>query len=110
MGDLVDYYTEKQKYIKQEVLEVTSAHAFRVQAKVLPTQLFVFGKWVHDVPAVDYDALSMLNISATQEQQRRIEVLEQENAHLKAMLQQQQTNIEAIQAALGIQHASASEK
>ncbi|MEM6343214.1 MAG: hypothetical protein AAF927_05020 [Bacteroidota bacterium] len=41
-----------------------------------------------DFHTVDYEALSMLNVSPTQEQQRRIEKLEQENAALKAQVEQ----------------------
>ena len=46
-------------------------------------EVFVYGKEVNDFRGVDYDALAMLNISATQEQQRLIEQLQQENAVLK---------------------------
>jgi hypothetical protein len=45
--------------------------------------LFVFGKRVDDFLAVDYDAISMLNVSATQELARRVETLEAENTKLR---------------------------
>ena len=38
---------------------------------------------VDDFHSVDYDAISMLNVSATQEQQKLIEALQAEVAHLK---------------------------
>ncbi len=101
-GDLIDYYTEAQKYMKQEVVEVMSEHSFRVKADTQPLQVFVFGKWVDDVHSVDYDALSMLNISATQEMLRMIQAQQQmilmqqkEIQHLKSQGEAQKTSFEA---------------
>jgi cell shape-determining protein MreC len=37
-----------------------------------------------DLKSVDYDAISMLNVSATQELAEKVEALEAENAELKA--------------------------
>ena len=68
------------------------------------TTVFIYGREVNDFHTVDYEAISMLNVSATQQQQhlieaqqQRIEVLEaeiiqfkklhQEVAELKALLQ-----------------------
>lgn len=47
-------------------------------------EVFVYGKLVNDFHTVDYEALSTLNISATQELIKRIEQLEKENMSLKA--------------------------
>ena len=41
------------------------------------TSVFVYGREMDDFHTVDYDAISMLNVSATQEQQGRIEELEE---------------------------------
>jgi hypothetical protein len=46
-------------------------------------QVFVYGRQVNDFRAVDYDALSMLNISATQELAKEVTALKTENAELK---------------------------
>ena len=46
-------------------------------------QVFVYGREVNDFRIVDYQAISMLNVSATQEQQRLIEQLQSENDQLK---------------------------
>jgi hypothetical protein len=43
----------------------------------------VYGTEVPDFHVVDYDAISMLNVSATQELLRRIEALEKELEALK---------------------------
>ncbi|MCJ8289764.1 MAG: tail fiber domain-containing protein [Crocinitomicaceae bacterium] len=46
-------------------------------------EVFVYGKEVSDFHTVDYDAISMLNVSATQELLKRLENLEQEVINLK---------------------------
>ncbi|REC60567.1 hypothetical protein DRF65_20105 [Chryseobacterium pennae] len=51
--------------------------------KKIKGKLFVYGTEVSDLRTVDYDALSMLNISATQELAKKIETLENENKALK---------------------------
>ena len=47
-------------------------------------KVFVYGRQVDDFRTVDYEAISMLNVSATQELLKRVEELEQENMSLKA--------------------------
>ncbi len=47
-------------------------------------EVFVFGKEVNDFHSVDYDAISMLNVSATQELLKRIELLEKQKAQQEA--------------------------
>ena len=46
--------------------------------------VFVYGREVDDFRTVDYEAISMLNVSATQELLKRIEALEDQNNVLKA--------------------------
>jgi hypothetical protein len=48
--------------------------------------IFVYGKKVNDLLNVDYDALTTLNISATQQLVKKIEQLEKEMAELKKQL------------------------
>ena len=45
--------------------------------------MFVYGREVNDFQTVDYDALSMLNISATQELIRKVESQAEELARLR---------------------------
>jgi hypothetical protein len=47
------------------------------------TKVFVFGKQHNDVRFIDYDAVSMLNVSATQALAKKVEALEAENDRLK---------------------------
>jgi len=49
-------------------------------------RLFVYGRQVDDFRVVDYEALSMLNVSATQELLRRLEAAERANARLTERL------------------------
>lgn len=46
--------------------------------------VFVYGKQVDDFRTVDYEAISMLNVSATQELFKMIQSLQNENAQLKS--------------------------
>ncbi|PHR21001.1 MAG: hypothetical protein COA38_19145 [Fluviicola sp.] len=48
--------------------------------------VFVYGKEVSDFHTVDYDAISMLNVSATQELLKRLELVEVENERLNKRL------------------------
>ena len=66
-----------------EVSSVSGKRCFFVSADKQPEKIFVYGRGVDDLRMVDYDALSMLNISATQELARKVELLEKQNAELK---------------------------
>lgn len=73
---------ERVKLIHQqghEVLEVleTRASSFRVSFEANVEEVFVYGREVDDLRSVDYDAISMLNVSATQELYRRVRTLEE---------------------------------
>jgi hypothetical protein len=89
---------------------------FRVDSKLetqnskLPNtegSVFVYGKEVNDFHTVDYEALSTLNISATQELVKQINDLKTQNADLKAKVSKLETSdanmkadIEALKAAV----------
>jgi hypothetical protein len=101
VGDRIDYYTESGKITKQAVSAILSENKFQVEAASAPNDLFVYGKWVSDVHVVDYDAVSMLNVSATQElhriiktQEKRIAELEAQNSKLNAQV----TELSGLQA------------
>ncbi|MCB0841555.1 MAG: hypothetical protein KDD99_33020, partial [Bacteroidetes bacterium] len=84
-----------------EIYEVLASEKHRFQVKELKAgegKIFVYGREVHDFHTVDYEAISMLNVSATQEQQRiieaqnqRIEALEAENQLLNSQIQKLQS-------------------
>jgi hypothetical protein len=58
-------------------------------------EVFVFGREVDDFRSVDYEAIAMLNISATQELHRQLEAKEQTIADLQKRL----ANLETTTAA-----------
>ncbi len=68
-----------------EVLEVREG-AFRSSYAGEVRRVFVYGREVNDFRSVDYDALSMLHVSATQELARRLEAREAEVAVLQQRL------------------------
>jgi hypothetical protein len=78
------YFAGKEKQIK--VLETPNNKTIRISKQDIDlttlNDVFVYGQYVHDFRTVDYDALSMLNISATQELYRKIEALEKQNQQL----------------------------
>ncbi len=86
VGDRVRLITDDGASV-HEVLEVR-ADRFRI-AKSLEGRIFVYGREVDDFHNVDYEAISMLNVSATQALHRRIEQLqllqEEKNAEVAAL-------------------------
>ena len=85
-GDRVKLITEKGEGV-HEVLEVT-ADKFRVDLEHEVDTVFVFGREVNDFVTVDYDAIAMLNVSATQQLKKELDqevrALRAENAELRA--------------------------
>lgn len=70
---------------KKKVFEILEANknGFKV-ATEKEGDVFVYGRQVNDFHSVDYDAISMLNVSATQELSKQIDLLKKENEILKA--------------------------
>ena len=85
-GERVKLITEKGESV-HEVLDVTP-DKFRVDFKDDEDTVFVFGREVDDFVTVDYDAIAMLNVSATQqlkkELDQEVKTLRAENAELRA--------------------------
>ncbi|MFK7924406.1 MAG: tail fiber domain-containing protein [Bacteroidia bacterium] len=84
--DKIDFYTATESFNQVDILEIIDENTFVVKMESKPEAVFVYGKWVDDFHTVDYDALSMLNISATQAIIKQVESLQTENAELKARL------------------------
>ncbi len=95
-GDLVKLILENtgEKQLKVEVLDATT---FSV-AEVIEDKIFVYGKHIDDLLTVDYDALSMLNVSASQELSKQIELLKAENAKLKSENKNYESRLTKIEA------------
>ena len=86
-GDRVKLIGKKGESI-HEVLEIRDG-AFRPDGQVDDELVFVYGREVKDLRTVDYDAISMLNVSATQELARKLETVQAENAALRRELAEQ---------------------
>jgi hypothetical protein len=82
-GDYVDIKTPHGDISRVEVVDIADDNTFSVKTDKVTETAFVYGKYVDDFRVVDYNALSMLNISATQEMHRQIQQLQQENAALR---------------------------
>lgn len=85
VGERVKLVVEQEQGI-HEILEVRDG-AFRTDFKPASDKVFVYGREVNDFRAVDYDAIAMLNVSATQELARKLAAQQAENAKLKARLE-----------------------
>jgi hypothetical protein len=87
----------KDKEAVQEVLEVAGGK-FRTAFAPQGDQVFVYGREVNDFRNVDYDAISMLNVSATQylkkETDTEVKALQDENAALRISLGRAGTTVE----------------
>ncbi len=101
-GDKVRMFTDQGDLDAAEVLSVASPDIFTVSCEKAATSAFVYGKWVDDYRMVDYDAIAMLNVSATQELakevgalQQRIAELQAENTALKSAFEQRLQKLEA---------------
>lgn len=82
VGDKIDLKTLNQELSEVEVVGVIDAHTFTVLIEEKPENVFVYGKYVDDFRSVDYDAIAMLNVSASQEMYRMIMDLQAANDRL----------------------------
>ncbi len=103
----------KGSEVLSEVTEVQKK-GFRVKDEVKDEEVFVYGRRVDDLRVVEYEALAMLNVSATQELHRTIQeqaaalkklsdeksALEQQLAAAKEINNQQDSRLVAIEKAL----------
>lgn len=85
----------------QEILEVKEAttEGFWIEKSIADGTVFVYGKEVNDFHTVDYEALSTLNISATQALVKKISALESKNTQQNEVIHQlsaRMTTIEEI--------------
>ena len=90
-----------------EVLEVRNG-AFRTDFKPAGRDVFVFGRQVTDFRSVDYEAIAMLHVSATQELHRQLTAKDAEIAALRQRVgelekagRDQESRLAAIEKRLG---------
>ena len=99
-GDHVDILSKESKLTDVEVIEVVDNNTFVIPSEKELTKIFVYGKYVDDFLGVDYDALSMLNISATQELYKKICALEAENKSLRSNAENLEERMNRLEAML----------
>ncbi len=85
IGERVKLISEKGEEGIYEVLEA-GKQKFRIAIQLVGELVFVYGREVDDFLTVDYDAISMLNVSATQALYQQIQTLQQKVAHLEQSL------------------------
>jgi len=81
VGDKVKLI-HKDGVLTAKVNAIISENIFTIKSDKKYKELFVFGKQVNDFLTVDYEAISMLNVSATQQLIKEIEVLKKQNKEL----------------------------
>ncbi|MEZ4953936.1 MAG: tail fiber domain-containing protein [Saprospiraceae bacterium] len=98
VGDHVKCLDEKGQELFVDVLAAPNENTVVFKTDCQPSQLFIYGKQVDDFHIVDYDAIAMLNVSATQELAKRlvaseqsVEELQAEVAALKSQLSEMDT-------------------
>lgn len=82
IGEKVRLIGEDNGRIETEVLAVKGANVFMVKLPKAEARLFVYGPEVTDFRTVDYEAIAMLNVSATQQLAKEIDALKAENKKL----------------------------
>jgi hypothetical protein len=99
-GERVRLISEKTAGV-YEVLEVAQ-NRFRTDFKPEGNRIFVYGREVKDFLTVDYEAISMLNVSATQqikkEKDEEVKALQDENAMLRGQLAEQEKRLSELEA------------
>lgn len=100
-GERVKLITEKGEESIHEVLEATP-DKFRTDFNSEGNRVFVYGREVNDFLTVDYEAISMLNVSATQqikkEKDEEVKALHDENAALRRQLAEQEKRLAELEA------------
>lgn len=98
VGERVRLIGDKEQGI-HEVLEVRDG-AFRTAFQPTAESVFVYGREVKDFHNVDYDAIAMLNVSATQELARKLEAKDAEITALTQKLASLEARDQAREARL----------
>jgi hypothetical protein len=102
-GDNVKLIYDDNAVVLAEVTSVVEDGFYVNQDRT--GQVFIYGREVNDFRIVDYDALAMLNISATQALFKLITELQTSNSELKSELKSYaslQSDVEKIKGVLGL--------
>ena len=94
-GDTIRLLSKDQEITTK--ITAVSEDDFSVE-EMVDGEIFVYGRQVDDVRTVDYEAISMLNVSATQELHRKVEQQAKDLASRQAALDAQRKQIETANA------------
>lgn len=84
MGDVLRLFRAGADHCEREVVDIPDPKKFVVKDwKASTEKLFVFGKRVDDLRAVDYNQVAMLGVSATQQLHKELKGTQKENKKLK---------------------------
>jgi len=99
VGEKVRLMVDGKNADLYEVVEVAE-NGFRVSSELKDGDLFVYGRQVDDFRSVDYDAIAMLNVSATQqlkkEKDAEVRALRSEIEQLKSKLESKERVISGM--------------
>ncbi|MBA4851477.1 tail fiber domain-containing protein [Emticicia sp. BO119] len=103
VGEKLQFIHPEKGKLKAEVIEV-SGNGFTVKDWEHPTDnIFVYGREVTDFRSVDYEAISMLGISAIQQLAKENDELKTKNKETDKRIELLTARMEALEAALGAQ-------
>lgn len=102
LGDKIKWIDNKGTEQQSTVESIVSKTEFEIPFDGKTDKAFIYGKEVKDFLTVDYEAISMLNVSATQELYKMIIELQSENEKLKNDNNAFRTDIDKIKAQLGM--------
>ncbi|MCB0647838.1 MAG: tail fiber domain-containing protein [Saprospiraceae bacterium] len=109
-GDEVRIINEKGIETLVKVLSTDQKNTFKVASNNTPEKLFVYGKMVDDFHIVDYDAIAMLNVSATQELSKEVDKLIKEREVQQYETLSMKMEIEQLKSALEHQRAEMNQR
>jgi hypothetical protein len=99
-GEILQFIHPTAGKLKAEVIEV-SGNSFTVKDWQHPTdKIFVYGREVNDFRSVDYEAISMLGISAIQQLAKENEELRMKNNEFSRRFEQLSARLETLEAQL----------
>ena len=100
VGDKLKVFTKEgeERVLEVQAMEGTSY----ILEGEFTGEVFIYGKQVDDFLGVDYDALSMLNISATQALYQRLVELEEANGQFQVQVDDVKAELNEIKASLGL--------
>jgi len=89
VGDKLKIYSDKNEEGQVKIVDISSMSVTveKLDLNKFGKNVFVYGKEVDDFRAVDYEAIAMLNVSATQELAKKIDIEVERNLSMMRVMQ-----------------------